>query len=394
MGATAPQIDLLSGDFYGEQARAAYAWMRQHSPVHYDERNQLWGVATYDGIVEVARDPATFSNAGGSRPDTGPLPWMIDLDGAEHLQRRRLVSAGFTPRRVALLEAHISQLCDDLIDDVCEQGECDVVRDLAAPLPLIVIGDLLGVPPEDRDQLLHWSDAMLASLSGDPAHLQAAADAFFSYNDYARRTIEARRAAPTDDLVSVLAHAQVDGAGLDDAALVMESLLILVGGDETTRHVISGGTEQLLLHPGQMAMLRADPTLLPSAVEEMLRWVSPIKNMNRTLTCDTELGGQQLRAGDKALLLYESANFDEAHFAAPDRFDVMRTPNDHVAFGKGAHFCLGASLARLEVRVMLERMLARLPDLELAAATPLPRFIGALRQLPVRFSPAARSRPT
>jgi cytochrome P450 family 142 subfamily A polypeptide 1 len=385
---TGLDIDLLSGDLYGEVARDTYASMRGAGPMHWDATNALWGIATYDALMAAARDPATFSNAGGSRPDTGPLPWMIDLDGDAHVKRRKLVSRGFTPARVRDSATRLQGICDELIDQVCERGSCDVVRDLAAPLPMIVIGDMLGVAPADRAELLRWSDDLLGSLGGSPERIEAAAAAFTEYDAYARRTIAARRASPADDLVSVLVHAEVDGDRLSDDEIVFESLLILVGGDETTRHVISGGLEQLLRHPGERRRLDDEPARLPSAVEEMLRWVSPIKNMARTVTADLEFEGTPLRAGDKVLLLYESANFDEAHFTDPERFDIGRTPNDHVAFGFGPHFCLGASLARLEVLTMMERLLTRLPGIELAAEGELPRFLGALQSLPVRFAPS------
>ena len=285
----------------------------------------------------------------------------------------------------------IRAICDELIDAVCELGECDFRHDLAAPLPLIVICDLLGVPPEDRAVLLHWSDEMLGSLNGGPEAMQGAAAAFTDYMDYARQMIAARRAQPTDDLVSVLVHAEVDGDRLEDDELVFEILLLLLGGDETTRNVTCGGMEQLLAHPTQKQLLVDDPALLPIAVEEMLRWVSPIKNMNRTVTRDIELEGQELHAGDKALLLYESANFDEGHFAEPDRFDVRRAPNEHMAFGFGAHFCLGASLARLELHAIFERLLVRLPDLELATDDPPPRSLTGISAMPVRFDSVATS---
>ena len=202
-----------------------------------------------------------------------------------------------------------------------------------------------------------------------------------------------RRAKPADDLVSVLVHAEVDGERLDDDELVFEMLLLLLGGDETTRNVTCGGMEQLLAHPAQKQRVAADPALLPGAVEEMLRWVSPIKNMNRTVTEDVEFGGQQLRAGAKVLMLYESANFDEAQFDDPSRFDVARAPNEHLAFGFGAHFCLGASLARLELHAIFDRLLARLPDLELATDTPPPRALTGISEMPVRFTPTSRTTP-
>ena len=285
-------------------------------------KNDLWGIATYGGVRAAEGNPAVFSNAGGSRPDTGPLPWMMDMDAPDHLKRRKLVNRAFTPARVRESAPRIRAICDELIDAVCERGECDFRHDLAAPLPLIVICDLLGFPPEDRAALLRWSDEMLGSLNGGPERSQAAAASFGDYMEYARGVIADRRAKPADDLVSILVHAEVDGERLDDDELVFEMLLLLLGGDETTRNVTCGGMEQLLAHPAQKRRVAADPALLPGAVEEMLRWVSPIKNMNRTVTEDVEFGGQQLRAGAKVLMLYESANFDEAQFDDPSRFDI------------------------------------------------------------------------
>jgi cholest-4-en-3-one 26-monooxygenase len=228
-----------------------------------------------------------------------------------------------------------------------------------------------------------------------PEQLEAAAVAFGEYWAYATDVIADRRESPRDDLMSVLVHAEVDGDRFTDDEIIHESLLILVGGDETTRHVISGGVHQLLLDPAQWAALAADPAGRPAAVEEMLRWVSPIKNMVRTVTRDTTLGDQQLREGDEVMLLYPSANRDDDVFDDPFRFDVARSPNEHVAFGFGPHFCLGASLARLEIDVMLEQLLERLPDLALAEPDDPPvlrpaNFISGLEHLPVRFTPTPR----
>jgi cytochrome P450 family 142 subfamily A polypeptide 1 len=383
-----PEVDFLAGSFYTDGAREAYAWLRREAPVFFDAKNNLWGIATYDGVLAAERDVQTFSSAGGSRPDTGPLPWMIDRDGAEHTKRRKLVSRGFTPGRVRATEPHLRDICDDLIDRVCERGECDFVRDLAAPLPMAVIGDMLGVAVRDRDDLLRWSHGMLASLTGEPAALEAAAAAFGEYVAYAHRMIAARRDEPTDDLFSVLVHATVDGDRLDDEEIVFESLLLLIGGDETTRQVTAGGMELLLEHPDQKRKLLDDTELLASGVEEMLRWVSPIKNMARTTTVAAELAGVTIPASSKVVLLYESANFDETHFRAPERFDVERAPNDHLAFGFGPHFCLGASLARVELSAMFDRLFHRMPDLQLATDEPLPRSITGIERMPVVFSPS------
>jgi cytochrome P450 family 142 subfamily A polypeptide 1 len=286
-------------------------------------------------------------------------------------------------------------VCDVIIDAVCEQGECDFVWDIAAPLPLIMIGDALGVAPEDRADLMRWSDDMLRGLTGAPEVVESATEAFVGYTEYANRIIADRREHPRDDLMSVLVHAEVDGHRLDHDSLVQESLLILIGGDETTRHVLTGGGWQLLASPDQRDALASQPDRIPVAVEEMLRWVSPIKNMARTVTRDVELRGEQLHAGDKLLLLYSSANRDADVFADPFRFDIGRDPNEHVAFGFGSHFCLGNSLARLELRVMFEQLLARLPDLELVDDTEPDyrpaNFISGYERMPVRFTPTAKA---
>jgi cytochrome P450 family 142 subfamily A polypeptide 1 len=393
MPVTTPCIDLLSPAFYLDGARDAYRWMRRHSPVHFDEKNGLWGVATWEDVDRVGRDPASFSSAGGSRPESGPLPWMIDMDGAAHQKRRKLVSRGFTPRRVAASEARVRRICDELIDRFCERGECDFVRDLAAPLPLIVIGDMLGFAPEQRPELMRWSHDLIGSLNGDPERVQTAILAFGEYAQSARREIAARRTRPADDLLGVLVRAEVDGQRLSDDEVLYESLLLLLGGDETTRNVTSGGMHALLAHPAEMRRLLDDPARIPVAVEELLRWVSPIKNMARTVTRDLELGGRGLRKGERLVVLYESANFDEARFEQPERLDVLRSPNEHVAFGSGAHFCLGASLARLELRVVFEQALRRLPDPELATREPLVRLLTGLEAMPVRFTPTPRVHP-
>ncbi len=390
-------IDLLSGAFFGREPHDAFAWMRANAPVYYDEPNDLWAAASYAAVKQASVDTESFSSAHGIRPKSGPLPMMIEFDGSEHVLRRRLVSEGFTPRRVRDQEGKLRLICDALIDEVCERGRCDLVKDLAAPLPIIVIGDMLGVAPEDRDDLLRWSDDMLKALGApDPTLMEKSAAAFVEYTEYIHPVFDERRATNNaEDLVGVLVHAKIDDSSLDDDSLVHETLLILIGGDETTRHVISGGMEELLAHPDQVARLAADPAaLMPGAVEEMLRWVSPIKNMARTATRDVELAGAHIRAGQEILLLYPSANRDQAVFEHAEVFDITRNPNPHMAFGFGAHFCLGNQLARLELRVMVERVLTRLPDLRLATSRDaLPRraanFISGIEEMPVVFTPSA-----
>jgi len=309
------RIDLVDGAFWGRNPHEELAWLRANAPVWRDPRHGVWGVSTYELVKQVSSQPRAFGNAGGIRPDTPPVPMMIDMDDPEHWKRRKLVNRGFTPARVRQQEASIRRTARMLIDAVSERDSFDLVWDVAAWLPLIVIGDALGVEPPDREQLLHWSDDLLRALgSNDEATMTAAMMASIGYHDYAAQVIAARRREPADDLMSTLANAEVDGDRLDDEEIIIESLLILIGGDETTRHVISGGAYQLLAQRDRWEALLEDRALLDSAIEEMLRWVSPIKNMARTATADVELAGQTIREGEKLMLLYPSANRDEAVF--------------------------------------------------------------------------------
>jgi cytochrome P450 family 142 subfamily A polypeptide 1 len=396
---TIVNIDLADGNFYADRrtSREAYRWMRANQPVFRD-RNDLVGATTYQAVIDAERNPELFSNTGGIRPDTPGMPYMIDMDDPAHLLRRKLVNAGFTRKRVTEKEPSIGRLCDALIDAICERGECDFVRDIAAPLPMALIGDMLGVLPEDRGMLLKWSDDLVTGLSShiDPAGVEAQAvmNAFAAYTEFTMGIIAKRRAEPTDDLFSILVNAEVEGQRMSDDEIVMETLLILIGGDETTRHTLSGGTEQLVRHRDQWDALVADRSLLPGAIEEMLRWTSPVKNMCRMLTADTEFHGTELRQGEKIMLLFESANFDESMFENADQFNIRRDPNNHVAFGFGTHFCLGNQLARLELRLMTNRVLDRLPDLRLAAdddVLPLrpANFVSGLESMPMVFTPSS-----
>jgi cholest-4-en-3-one 26-monooxygenase len=390
-------ISLVSGDFWGRDPQAELAWLRQHDPVHWDEAGGVWGIATYADVKAVATDPATFSSAGGIRPDTGATPMMIDMDDPGHLRRRKLVSRGFTPRRVRDLEPSALAVVDRLIDGFCEAGTCDFVADFAAWLPLVMIGDALGVAEEDHPQLLQWSDDLMKGQGqADEGLVLAMMAAFEGWSGYIAGVVEDRRGCPRHDLVSTLVHAEVDGDRLADDELVFETLLLLIGGDETTRHVITGGMYQLLADPTRWGRVVASvgtpgSTVVEAAVEESLRWVSPIKNMARTATRDVELRGRTIREGQKLLLLYPSANRDPAQFPDPDTFDMARTPNEHVAFGFGPHFCLGAALARLELRVAFRRLAERLPDLRLVDdAEPGHRpanFVTGYESLPVAFTP-------
>jgi cytochrome P450 family 142 subfamily A polypeptide 1 len=387
------EFDLLDGNWYASQPYDDWAWMREHAPVYWDATNRVWALTRYHDVLAVEKDATTFSSHYAPRPHGQHLPMMISMDEPEHARRRKLVSRGFTPRRVRNHEATITRICTHIIDRVAPKGECDFVWDIAAPLPLLLIADMLGFPPEAYDDLLRWSDDLIRATTIDPAPevAEAGFTAMLEFREFQLGVIADRRSKPPqDDLVSVLCYADIDGEQLDDESIISESLLILIGGDETSRHVMTDGMLALLAHPDQYAILRDHPDEIETGVEELLRWVSPIKNMSRTVTREVEMHGETLREGDQVILMYPSANRDTAVFDDPDRFDVRRAPNPHLAFGFGPHFCMGASLARLELKVMFSQLLRRLPDLHLAGE-PMPRrasnFISGPEQMPVAFTP-------
>ena len=389
------EIDLLDGGWYASQPFDDWAWMREQAPAYHDATNKVWALTRHSDVLGAEKDPKTFSSYLAPRPHGMHLPMMISMDDPEHGKRRKLVSRGFTPKRVRNHESTIRRICTGIIDAVAAKGECDFVWDIAAPLPLLLIADLLGFPPESYDDLLRWSDDLIRGTIPDPPQdvAEAALEAMLGFREFQLGIIADRRSKPLqDDLVSILCHADVDGERLDDESIIQESLLILIGGDETSRHVITDGMLTLLDHPDQLAILRDDPSVMETGVEELLRWVSPIKNMSRTVTRDIGMHDQTLREGDQVILMYPSANRDETVFSEPNRFDVRRDPNPHLAFGFGPHFCMGASLARVELRVMFAEVLRRLPDLHLAG-DPLPRrssnFISGPETMPVAFSPTA-----
>jgi cholest-4-en-3-one 26-monooxygenase len=339
--------------------------------------------------------PKIFSSANGSRPFTGGINHMIDMDNPAHIKRRGLVSKGFTPRRIAEHEPRLRQICDDIIDTICERGSAEFIREVAAQLPLIVIADMLGILPEDRSIVLQWSEDLIGPEPADGQVSTRGMDAMAAYNDYASEVVAERRRNPGDDLISILVNAEIDGERLSDDDVIGETLLILIGGDETTRHTLSGGYEQLLRHPEQRTSLQGDPALMSTAIEEMLRWTSPVKNMCRLVTADVEFHGAPLIEGEKVMLLFESANFDPAVFDRPEEFSIERKPNNHIAFGFGTHFCLGNQLARRELTTMTSKLLERIPDMALKSDGPLPlrpaNFVSGPESMPVTYSPVRRA---
>jgi len=384
---TRPEIQLLSPDFYANFDELT-EWMRQEAPLYWDDSTGIWGAASHELVSMMSREWHTFCSGKGSRPESS-VPSMINFDAPEHTKRRRLVGNGFTPRRVADHEPYLREKVTQLIDSVIDKGSCDIVADIATPLPMYMIGELMGLPEEDNDTLLHWSD--IFATGGETIALADVQMAVIGWNDYIMKKVNERRGKDGQDLVSLIVNAEWEGESLSDVDIMFETMLVLVGGDETTRHVISAGTAALLQNPDQLALLKSDMSLLPSAIEEMLRWASPIRNMNRTATKDVVVNGMQIRENDRVLLLYPSANRDAKVFDNPHSFDITRTPNDHVAFGAyGRHHCLGAPLARLELKILFEEMLNRFDNLQLATDQPLisrrGNFVLGLNEVPVTFT--------
>jgi cholest-4-en-3-one 26-monooxygenase len=400
-------IDVANPDnFVAGVPHHMFKRLRAEAPVFWHpEKNGpgFWAVTRYGDVVTVSRDPRTFSSEKKGVFVFDPVPedlermqmMMLNMDPPKHSKLRGLVNKGFTPRMIARFESRVRDLAASIVDAVAHQGECDFVAAIAAELPLHVIAEILGIPASDRHMLFQWSNRLIGF--DDPEYQQsmddgktAAAEVYM----YANQLAVERRDNPGDDLVSVLMNAEVDGQKLTELEFDLFFLLLMVAGNETTRNLISGGMRALVEHPGQRARLLADRSLIPTAVEEMLRFVSPVIEFRRTATRDTELSGQKIREGDKVIIYYTSANRDEDVFPDPDRFDAGRTPNEHVAFGIGEHFCLGANLARLEIRVMFEEILHRLPDIELAGPVERLRssLINGIKRMPVRFTPERTAR--
>ena len=390
------EIDLLDGYLYAGDPHPTYAWLREQAPVYWDATNRIWGVSRYQDVLDCERNTARYTSARGSRPGIEDSSSMINMDDPQHQLQRQLVARQFTPRAVKQIEHRVRAVATSLIDAVCEAGCCDIVHDLAAPLPAAIIAEKLGFPAELWPRVVYWSETTMQS-GGGPRYIGVAA--MKAVEDFALMTMEvisARRREPRDDLISVWCHKPVDGQTMTDGEIVSEALLLLDGGAETTRTVIGSTVLALIEHPDEHRKLVEDPSLLAdTAVEEFIRWGSPILNMRRTATEDSELHGQPIRAGDQLLLMYAAANRDPDAFAEPERFDVTRRHNLHVAFGFGTHFCLGASLARLEIRVMFEELLRRIPDLRLAPWADPQRqpsaFACGLKDLKVEFTPSPRS---
>lgn len=404
-------INLLDRDRFTEGIpHEWFTYLRRNAPIWHSSEPApgpgYWVFTKYDDVVAIGRDAKSFSSDQGRGGVVGieDMPMQADWEGGQlmltmdppaHTRHRRLVNRGFTPRMIGMLEPHIREITGAILEQAIAQGEVDFVVDVAAELPLQVIAELMGVPLEDRHKVFDWSNRMIGS--DDPEYSVSMEDAQSAQIEmfmYAQALAERKRAEPRDDIITKLLSADIDGDQLSEMDFNLFFMLLAVAGNETTRNAISHGMNAFLENPDQYQMLVDKPVLMDTAIEEILRWASPVMYFRRNVTSDTDYKGNELKEGDKVTIWYVSANRDEDVFADPFRFDITRTPNEHVAFGGGGpHHCLGASLARMEMRLFFEELTKRVHKVERTGEPVRLRsnFIGGIKHLPVRFEAAGRT---
>ena len=384
-------------EMFSDEARRnpypLYDQIRATSPVFREPQSGLWMLFDYESVKRALTDHETFSSR------HGPADWMVFLDPPRHSKLRGLISQAFTPRSIVNLEPRIREISRDLLGKVIDRGEMDLAADFSVPLPMAVIAEMLGIPVADRPRFTRWNDAILNMSYTVPA--KGALDwvvkdfqaATAEMNEYLTGVLAERRTAPKDDLLTRLAHAELDGERLSQPEILGFFQLLLLAGSETTTNLINNALLCFIEYPDQLRRLRASPELLPSAIEEVLRFRAPLQWMFRLTRRDVEVHGQAIPAGKLALVMIGSANRDPKQFRDPNSFDIARDPNPHIAFGQGIHFCLGAALARLESRVALTELLARATNFKLAESQPwVPRkglHVHGPTSLPIRFDRSA-----
>ena len=369
-----------------------YRFMRESRPVYYHQQYGFWQVFRYDDVQQVLSDYTSFSSTfggGGEGQRQNPLgASLISIDPPRHRQLRNIVTQAFTPRSVAGLSERITAIVNELLDRVATAGHMDIIDDLSYPLPVIVIAEMLGIPQEDRERFKVWSDAVVGATHSEGGDPQA------EMSEYFLDMIQQRRREPEDDLISALLEAQIDGQHLNQRELLGFCILLLVAGNETTTNLIGNALLCFDEHPEVMEQLRSEPELVPGAIEEVLRYRSPVQFMYRRAVADITIRDQEIRAGQMVLAWIGSANRDEAQFPDPDRFDIRRTPNRHIAFGHGIHFCLGAPLARLEAKIALTILLERLHEIKRVPGVPLEatgsNVVYGVKHLPITFRHGAK----
>jgi cholest-4-en-3-one 26-monooxygenase len=405
-------VDLNDLDLFERRVpHEMFRLLRREAPVYRHPEPDgpgFWAITKYADVKAISKNPGLFSSErqGTLLRDPRPedLPYiqaiMLNMDPPKHRHYRALVNKAFSPRMVSDLHGRIRDMVSAIIDGVIELGECDFVEDIAAKLPMEVICEMMGVPHEDRRRVYEIGNSMVGSddpelqPDGKPRQQADAQAAFAEMFVYATKLREKALAQPSNDLATRLVNAELDGEKLSESDFNFFFLLLLIAGNETTRTVTSNGMLALIENPEQLADVRADPGLVPGAVEEILRFAPAVHYFRRTATADTEIRGEKIRENDKLILWYPSANRDEDVFAQPDSFDIRRHPNEHLAFGVGEHFCLGASLARLELNEVFRGLLSRIQDIELAAPPRRLRstFINGVKEMRIRFRPGAVGR--
>jgi len=398
-------IDLSDPDHFSSGApHHWFTWMRAEDPVYWQPETDgpgFWNLTRYEDVRSVSREPLTFSSWRGgtnifdlSESDLQSVrTMMLNMDPPQHTKFRRIVSKGFTPKRIGALHEQVKVMASQIVDAIAEKGECEFVDEVASQLPMATICEFLGVPESDRrliydlsNKLIGFDDPDFQTSMDDGA--QAAAEMYM----YAESLGAERSKCPMDDLTTVLLHAEVDGEKLTQTEFDSFFLMLALAGNETTRTVTAQGMRLLSEHPDQHRRVVEDMSLLPSAIEEMLRYNPAVLSFRRTATRELNLRGKRIREGDKIVMWYPSANRDEDVFVDPQRFDIGRSPNDHLAFGTGEHYCLGASLARLQLHAIFHELLTRLPDIHVSSDVKFLRsnFIDGIKEMHVRFTPQAR----
>ena len=401
---------LSSNNWVEADMRERMRWLRENDPVRWCETDNLWLISRYEDVVYCSKHQEIFTSGQGVRPGLAAKIGLIDEEEPRHGALRGLINRGFTPRMVRKLEETFLHITTQAIDEVSREGKCDFVSSISVPLPLRLIAAMIGIHEEDYDSFAVWSDAMIAAEGrhDDPEVMAKAGKAYIDYAAYVTKVIEDRRKHPRDDMVSILAGAKDEGLlveydeshdfydgqtqhmDLANDELIKLMVILMVAGNETTRNALSGSMQLLIENPAIKQQLTDDPSKIRNTVEEMLRLVSPVHSFGRTVLQDAEVGGQKIKAGETVLLLYPSANRDADAFEEPERFDIDRKPQ-HVAFGIGSHFCLGANLARMELRVALEQVLSRMRDIEYADAMGAVVYPSSLVRncvsMQVRFTP-------
>lgn len=390
-----------------------FSWLREEAPVHWSDSMRSWIVTRYDDVMHVLQEPLVFSadrfrklgdDFTSQRPAVQAVrevlkQWFVYQDPPDHTRTRALLHNTFTPGRLDRIRPRIQSIVDGLFDTIDDTGEMDFIQNFAFPLPATVISLMMGVPAEDIDDIKIWSDQMNAYIGGDQGgdqdNFAVAGAGVTAMSKYFRNLLEQRKSKPGDDLISLMMAAEEGGSILSDDEIVANCLLLMFAGHETTTNLLGNGLYHLLRHPDQYALLRKNPGLVPSAVEEFLRYDGPVPGIIKVASQDTELNGQTIRKGEMVMIFLSSANRDDRQFPDPDRLDIAREPNRHIAFGYGIHFCLGAPLARLEGQITFDTLMRRYSHLELAEED-LPWhpliFLRGLKHLPIAFHPANQAR--